>query len=213
MKTISERWRRVKGRRVKGSENKYVVSDRGRVGELIEPGRIRIIEPHLDVANGARVYLKGLGRKRVPHLVLEAFDRPRPPGYVARHWDDNPKNNQLPNLLWGTHKDNHQDRVRNRKIRSPRTHCNKGIHPWIPENIARNGPNGGEFCRQCRNDRQNKERRRKRASCGLAADWPEPFPSRASATAKPLPDERSAEATTWRRRRHGAGALDVRGTE
>jgi hypothetical protein len=132
MKTISERWRRVKGRRVKGSENKYVVSDRGRVGELIEPGRIRIIEPHLDVANGARVYLKGLGRKRVPHLVLEAFDRPRPPGYVARHWD---------------------------------------------------------------------------------ADWPEPFPSRASATAKPLPDERSAEATTWRRRRHGAGALDVRGTE
>jgi HNH endonuclease/NUMOD4 motif len=155
-RTIPERWRPVKN-----FENKYAVSDWGRVRELIEPGKFRILEPHIDVANGARVYLKGAGGKRVSHLVLEAFVGPRPPDHVACHGDDHPTNNQLANLRWGTHRDNHQDSLRNR-FGSPRSHCNMGIHPWIPENVGRNGPNGGEYCRRCRNDRQNKERKRKR---------------------------------------------------
>jgi hypothetical protein len=159
MSKRTERWRFVKD-----SEKRYAVSDWGRVRESLGRGKIRLMEPHFDVANGLRVYLKGVGEKRVSHLVLEAFVGPRPPCYVARHLDDNPKNNRLDNLRWGTHQENHQDRVRNRQMRGGRKYCRAGLHLWIPENLGSNGSNGGDFCRLCRNIRQNEERRRRQSA-------------------------------------------------
>ena len=52
---------------------------------------------------------------RVSRLVLESFDRPANPGEVSRHKNDNPLDNRLENLCWGSVQDNANDRVvRNR---------------------------------------------------------------------------------------------------
>lgn len=47
------------------------------------------------------------------HLILMAFVGPRPKGMECRHLDDNPRNNKLTNLKWGTREDNMMDRARN----------------------------------------------------------------------------------------------------
>lgn len=52
----------------------------------------------------------------VHQLVLEAFDKPRPSDMLALHKDDNPANNHLDNLYWGTTKQNIQDAKRNGRI-------------------------------------------------------------------------------------------------
>lgn len=52
-------------------------------------------------------------RKKIHHLVLEAFDKPRPRGMrECRHLDGDPTNNCVGNLQWGTREENYQDRVR-----------------------------------------------------------------------------------------------------
>lgn len=43
-------------------------------------------------------------------LVLETYVGPRPEGMLALHRDDDPTNNVLTNLYWGTHKQNAMDR-------------------------------------------------------------------------------------------------------
>lgn len=42
----------------------------------------------------------------VHRLVLEAFTGPCPKGMECLHADDDPTNNHLTNLRWGTHSDN-----------------------------------------------------------------------------------------------------------
>lgn len=77
----------------------------------------------------------------VHHLVLEAFVEPRPSlAHKGLHWDDNPHNNHVDNLYWGTMQDNAFDRVRNgndpnaRKTYCDREHLLEGpnIAPWSP---------------------------------------------------------------------------------
>lgn len=50
---------------------------------------------------------------RVSRIMLELFDRPPLAGEFARHLDDNPFNNYLWNLKWGTPQDNMDDCIRN----------------------------------------------------------------------------------------------------
>ncbi|NIH98089.1 hypothetical protein FHU31_005095 [Mycolicibacterium fluoranthenivorans] len=60
-----------------------------------------------------RVTLKSGERQRrikVHHLVLLAFVGPRPPGLHALHCDDDPLNNHLSNLRYGTPSENQHDR-------------------------------------------------------------------------------------------------------
>lgn len=57
-------------------------------------------------------YKKPKHARTVHQLVAAAFLGPRPPGTVCRHWDGNPKNNKADNLLYGTHKENEQDKKR-----------------------------------------------------------------------------------------------------
>lgn len=69
----------------------------------------------------------GRGNKRfmqyVHHLVLEAFCSPRPQGCWALHHDDDPTNNQVENLYWGTRCDNARDACKNGKqINGERCH-------------------------------------------------------------------------------------------
>ncbi len=49
----------------------------------------------------------------VHRLVLLAFKGKCPPNQESRHWDDDPSNNRLDNLLYGTRAENIADRSRN----------------------------------------------------------------------------------------------------
>lgn len=50
----------------------------------------------------------------VHHLVAEAFHGVKPAGMIVLHWDDDPTNNRLRNVHYGTYKDNCLDRLFNR---------------------------------------------------------------------------------------------------
>lgn len=75
------------------------------------------------------------GKKtKVAHLVLAAFVGPRPVDLQCCHEDDNPYNNALVNLRWGTASDNMRDRLRNGN--NPwlnKTHCPSG-HEYTDDN-------------------------------------------------------------------------------
>lgn len=55
----------------------------------------------------------------VHRLVLEAFIGPCPKGYQCLHLDNNPRNNRLDNLRWGTPKENHST-INRKGERNPR---------------------------------------------------------------------------------------------
>lgn len=63
--------------------------------------------------------LVSLGRGTVPRsvhsLVLEAFVGPRPEGMNGLHENDDPADNRLENLYWGTQSQNAFDAIRNGK--------------------------------------------------------------------------------------------------
>lgn len=89
----------------------YDVSDDGLVrrdGRTLKPWRG--ISGHLTVnlRREGKTY-----RKYIHHLVLESFGFPRPDGMECRHLDDNPANNRLNNLKWGTRVENYRDSVHN----------------------------------------------------------------------------------------------------
>ncbi len=48
--------------------------------------------------------------RKVHQLVLETFVGPHPPGMLACHRDDDPENNHLDNLYWGTPTQNNRQR-------------------------------------------------------------------------------------------------------
>lgn len=112
---MSETWRPVIG-----YERLYEVSTRGQVRSLTRVdrlGRLRVgimLTPtglhHLHVT------LSKEGRKRQPtvhRLVAEAFI-PNPEKLpMVLHWDDDPSNNRVENLRWGTSGVNRADAVRN----------------------------------------------------------------------------------------------------
>lgn len=50
--------------------------------------------------------------RNVHALVAAAFFGPRPDGYVTRHLDGNPRNNNLSNLCYGTWEENEADKER-----------------------------------------------------------------------------------------------------
>jgi hypothetical protein len=73
--------------------------------------RGRILKPHW---NGGHYQVERNGQPRYIHvLMLEAFVSPRPEGMKGLHRDDDPRNNVIENLYWGTMQDNAFDRVRN----------------------------------------------------------------------------------------------------
>ena len=98
----------------------YMISDCGRVWseksqQFIKPKPMDK-HGHLGVClliNGKRCY------KYVHRLIAEAFI-PNPNNYpIVRHLNDNPYDNELDNLDWGTQKDNYND-------------CKRNGHTYIP---------------------------------------------------------------------------------
>lgn len=134
---------------VVGSEGRYEVSSAGRVRSLPRArtaGHPLKGTPH----PGGYVLVAIDGRKRKIHdLVLQAFIGPRPLGAVTRHLDNDPTNNRVENLRWGTQRENMLDRVEHgTSLRQ--THCKRG-HELNDENvIIRHGRRRG--CRLCKKE-------------------------------------------------------------
>lgn len=112
-----------------GFESFYLVSSLGKIKSLARIDSLghkrveKMLSPHKDshgymivglTVNGRTVY------RKVHNLMLQAFVGPAPtPKHIGRHLNDVSTDNFLPNLAWGTLKDNVVDRVRN-------GHCAKG---------------------------------------------------------------------------------------
>ena len=155
----TEEWRDIPG-----WEDRYQVSNLGRVRSIrtLVDGTVteRILKQRPLPKGHLRVALCKDGvcsDYRVHNLVLLAFVGPRPDGCVGCHWDDDPTNNHLSNLRWGTHTENHLDRVRNGiHPGANKTECPYG-HPYAGENL-RIAPNGQRVCRSCAYGRHRKHR-------------------------------------------------------
>lgn len=120
---------------IPGYEGIYEVSDTGRVRSVdrVDPAGYRRQGKELAQATSSlhKVVTLYKDRKRtqvrVHWLVLEAFVGPRPEGAMGLHWDDDPENNHLDNLRWGTRAENSRDSVRNGKhSMALRTRCPRG---------------------------------------------------------------------------------------
>jgi HNH endonuclease/NUMOD4 motif len=167
---------------VVGHEGSYEVSDTGLVRSLdrsIEtrngsrwapevpgtPGirrlKGRILRPGPKPSGHLHVVLSGRDDRDIHVLVLEAFVGPPLPGQEACHADDDPANNHLDNLSWGTKSDNAFDMIRNgRHFQVNKTVCKWG-HPLVGANV-RLDSRGYRHCKECgrRRGREWLQRRR-----------------------------------------------------
>lgn len=110
-----EIWRDIKG------HPGYQVSDAGNVRSFINNRHgvgesSHILKPVFNHHGYPTVCLGRNNRKLVSRLVATAF-LPNPTQLpLVRHKDDDPKNNHVSNLVWGTQKDNMQDCVRRGRL-------------------------------------------------------------------------------------------------
>ncbi len=149
---------------IPGYEGLYEVSDDGQVRSVeryVRMGRgegyLRLIKSSMrslqtDPNGYMRVTFKRDGVTRnhlVHHLVLEAFDRPKPAGMECRHLNGQPGDNRLENLRWGTSSENSFDVVRHGHHHGAvKTHCKRG-HEFTPENTDLQSKGRGRSCRTC----------------------------------------------------------------
>lgn len=109
---MTERWLSVVG-----YEDHYEISDIGRVRSIRtnfgnRRSRVLKVRPTHDGYGYVELSRDNVQRKRkVHHLVLEAFVGPRPAGMLACHDDDDGMNNRLGNLRWDTPRSNYDDVV------------------------------------------------------------------------------------------------------
>lgn len=148
----------------------YEVSDQGNVRSLDREVRSRWGTPKtLKGKMLARVLAGGSGdtgryyacvlyrdgkRKQVTvhTLLLATFVCPRPEGMHGCHRDDDPVNNRLENLYWGTQRQNVLDAVVSGRHKSvaeaAKTHCPHG-HEYTAENTYIKPRTGHRNCRAC----------------------------------------------------------------
>ena len=165
----------------------YEVSNLGRVRSIDRPVRVghgafrlrrgRILRARITAGRYRGVSLSRDGAihpKFVHRLVLEAFSGPAPEGMHACHWNDDPEDNRIENLRWGTRSENMQDCVRNgHHPKANKTHCPRG-HEYTPENTYTGG--AGRACWTCKRARRRADTARRsearaaaRASKGVSA--------------------------------------------
>jgi hypothetical protein len=103
-------WKQVP---IAGFANKYEVSDEGGVKNSITLHILRPMKTGAKRKSASRYKVRLSTNPRVDievgALVLTAFVRPRSEREHVMHLDDNPSNNALRNLRWGTATENAQD--------------------------------------------------------------------------------------------------------
>lgn len=145
-------------------EDYYEVSSLGRVrsldrrvptrgnGTRLVPGRILVLGTYDDGHKHVTFSVNGKPRTFTVHgVVLAAFVGPRPEGLQVRHFPDrDPANNRLDNLIYGTPKENMEDRDEwhGTNYEANLTHCPQN-HPYDEANTYRT-PSGFRQCRTCR---------------------------------------------------------------
>lgn len=102
---------------IPGFETIYQASTYGRIKRIANgPSTCcgRILKPSVHHSGYLEVSLCMDGKQykslRIHTLVLITFSGPRPDEYQCRHLDGNKQNNHLTNLIWGTPKENANDR-------------------------------------------------------------------------------------------------------
>lgn len=149
-----EEWRPVAG-----FEDLYEVSSLGRVRshDRIDPrgafrtGRMLSLKMRGRRYLGVCLYRDGVSTEAyVHHLVAEAFHGPRPESKHVLHWDDDPMNNRVENLRYGTTSENRLDAVRNGvHHQTKKTHCKRG-HLLVQPNLAKSmAARGFRSCLSC----------------------------------------------------------------
>lgn len=147
---IHEHTQKEEWRPIPGYEGYYEASSHGRIrsvdrvvsrgnqsvrlkGKILSPAPLS--SGHLSLG----LYKNSKGaRKAVHRLVMQAFIGECPEGMEVLHADDNPANNHLWNLRYGTRSENLYDAVHNKKHhQSRKTHCSRGhlleepnLNPW-----------------------------------------------------------------------------------
>lgn len=133
---------------VVGYEDKYLVSDHGRVQSL-RSGKYLGSKgnPYPMIRLGSTI-------KPVHQIVMEAFVGPCPEGQLVRHLDGGFRNNHLSNLVYGTQAENMQDKqLHGRDYWKNKTHCPRN-HLLIPPNLVRRDQlRGHRSCKSCQNAR------------------------------------------------------------
>ena len=123
----------------------------------------RPIKPLIDLRGRVLVRLY-VGRQRhtmkVGRLMLLTFVGPPPePDQVARHLNDDPGDNRLGNLAWGTQSDNMFDKVANGlHWNANKTHCVNG-HEFTPANTGYERGGRKRVCLACGRMRARERRR------------------------------------------------------
>jgi hypothetical protein len=164
----------------------YEVSDRGRVRSLDRQVRSRWGTPKTlkgKMLAQARVggsgdtgryyacvvYRDGKRKQVTVHtLMLETFVSPRPEGMNGCHRDDDPVNNRLDNLYWGTQRQNVLDAVKSARhisvAKAAKTHCPHG-HEYTEDNTYVRS-DGHRECRACHRAQVNRAYRRNKPLVG-----------------------------------------------
>jgi hypothetical protein len=160
----------------------YEVSDHGQVRSIDREGLSRWGTPRMfpgrllaqTLSGGSKgrkyractLYRDGEPRAVTIHtLVLQTFVGPRPRKTQGCHRDDNPENNHLNNLYWGTPRQNAQDMIRNGRCwKTNITHCPQG-HEYTEENTYVYPRTGHRQCLTCIKSRNKGNANHTRTHC------------------------------------------------
>jgi hypothetical protein len=108
---MTEIWRDIRGFPT------YQVSSFGRIRRV--KGKPRILKGAFIKGSWCVFLYNSEGVKKfnvISRIILTAFVRPPEEGEIARHLDDNPHNQVLGNLSWGTYQDNAEDSRINKRM-------------------------------------------------------------------------------------------------
>lgn len=140
---------------IPGTNGLYLITRDGRVAKNNGTETPRLLSVTPGNEHGHLRFSMTLGGKKGSmrlHRALALTFIPNPEDFPqVRHLDDNPLNNDLDNLAWGTQKQNMEDRDGNgHNYEASKTHCPKG-HEYSAENTYIH--NGKRKCKTCQRER------------------------------------------------------------